>query len=279
MTNDYVVTDGRRRYRVRRDWSRLPDGREFGWISQLAVDRAGAVIAVQRSEPAVLIFAPDGRLDRAWHHPQLPTVHGVFACADGDLLICSFDAHQILRFDRTGRLIRELGRFNEPSWNAPFNHPTGVFEASDGEIYVSDGYGNSCVHRFAAEGRLIRTWGAPGVGPGEFSCPHGIWITPDERVVVLDRDNSRIQLFDREGTLLDIWTGFVKPMGIWGNAAGELYVADQTPRIVRLDRDGRIVGAMRGFTVYPHGLGGDPDGNLFIAEQLPSGVAKYELMG
>lgn len=277
MSEPYVVTDGRHRFRVRRDWARLPDGGSFGWVSQLAVDRAGHVVVVQRNDPAVMIFAPDGRLETAWHHPQLPTVHGVHACANGDLLICSFDAHQVLRFDRSGQLLQEFGRFHEPSWGRPFNHPTGVFEAPDGEIYVTDGYGNACVHRFAADGWLIHSWGEPGVEPGQFSCPHGIWITPDDRIVVLDRDNSRIQVFDRAGTLLAVWPGFVKPMGIWGNAAGELYVADQTPRIVRVDGAGRIVGAMRGFTVYPHGLGGDAEGNLFIAEQLPSGIAKYEL--
>ncbi len=85
-------------------------------------------------------------------------------------------------------------------------------------------------------------------------------------------------MFDTEGVLTSIWTGFVKPMDIWGNAAGDLFVSDQMPRICRVNQAGTIVGAMRGFTAYPHGLWGDRHGNLFIAEQLPAGIAKYELV-
>jgi sugar lactone lactonase YvrE len=278
MSHSFVTTDGVRRYRVERDWAKLPGGMELGPISQLVVRRDGRVVVVQRVAPAVLVFGPDGELEESWHHPQLPSVHGVSLDAEDNLLVTSFDAHQVLRFDRTGRITLELGTFDGPHWAEPFNHPTDIAVAPDGEIYVTDGYGNARVHRFAADGRLIGSWGAPGVAPGEFCCPHGIWITADDRVVVLDRDNSRIQVFDREGKLQTIWSGFVKPMDIWGNAAGDLFVSDQTPRIVRLGADGTFKGAMRAFAVYPHGLWGDAEGNLFVAEQLPSGVAKYNAL-
>lgn len=279
MTRILMTTDGVVRYAVERDWAKLPAGAEFGPISQLAVRRDGRVVVVQRSEPAVLVFAPDGRLETSWHHPQLPSVHGVALDAHDNLFITSFDAHQVLRFDARGAVTLQLGRFDHPAWGAPFNHPTDLAVAPDGEIYVTDGYGNARVHRFAGDGRLIASWGEPGVAPGAFACPHGVWITGDDRVLVLDRDNSRIQVFSRGGDLLAIWTGFAKPMDIWGDAGGELFVTDQTPRIVRLDGTGRVRGAMRAFSVYPHGIGGDGEGNLFVAEQLPSGVAKYRAIG
>jgi DNA-binding beta-propeller fold protein YncE len=273
-----VTTDGSSFYKVIRPWARLPGGREFGPVSQLVADSAGRVIVVQRIAPAVLIFAPDGSLETSWHHPKLASVHGICLCADETLLITSFDLHQVLRFDKTGRLLQELGTFNRPAWNDPFNHPTDVAVAADGDMYVTDGYGNARVHRFGKDGCLIQSWGRPGVAPGEFCCPHGVWITPDNRVVVLDRDNSRAQVFDRDGHLLDVWPGLVKPMDIWGDAGGTLFVSDQTPRIVKLDARGRVAGGMRAFTIYPHGLWGDRAGNLFVAEQLPFGVAKYERM-
>jgi DNA-binding beta-propeller fold protein YncE len=281
---DLVTTDGRRRYRVHRNWARLPPGMEFGTISQLALDAKGRVFVVRRADPAVLVFAPDGAFERSWHHPQLTNVmaggaHGVCVAPSGMLLVTSFDSHQVLGFDSGGRLLLELGRFNEPSWAAPFNHPTDIAVAANGDIFVTDGYGNARVHRFSATGEFITGWGEPGIGPGQFSCPHGAWITADGRVVVLDRDNNRAQIFDQNGRLLDIWTGFVKPMDIWGDASGDLFIADQTPRIARVDGDGRIVGAMRGFSVYPHGIWGDAAGNLYVAEQQPSGVAKYAVSG
>ncbi len=57
---------------------------------------------------------------------------------------------------------------------------------------MADGYGNARVHRFDRDGRLLLSWGQPGTGPGEFSCPHSIWIDAQDRVIVLDRDNNRI---------------------------------------------------------------------------------------
>ena len=33
-----------------------------------------------------------------------------------------------------------------------------------GDLYVSDGYGNSRVHRFSADGTLVQSWGEPGAG-------------------------------------------------------------------------------------------------------------------
>jgi len=272
------LTDGLHSYRAIRPWARMPQGQEIGALSQLIVNDDGYVIACQRSSPAILIFAPDGSLHRAWDHPKLSSVHGIFLCADQTFFVTSFDRHQVLRFDIDGHLLQELGTFDRPTWGAPFNHPTDIGVSSNGDIFVTDGYGNARVHRFDPDGRLLLSWGQPGTGPSEFSCPHGVWINAQDRVIVLDRDNNRIQVFDTEGVLASIWSGFVKPMDIWGNASGEFFVSDQTPRISRVDKSGTIIGAMRGFTAYPHGLWGDRHGNLFIAEQLPAGIAKYELV-
>src|SRR5438477_273239 len=78
--------------------------------------------------------------------------------------------------------------------------------APGGDLYVTDGYGNARVHRFSAEGRLLQSWGEPGAGPGQFNLPHGIAVLADGRVLVADRENDRIQLFDPEGKYLDQWT-------------------------------------------------------------------------
>jgi len=270
-----IVTDGRRRYRVERPWERTPDGFSWGHVSQLCVNAAGEIVVVQRAAPAVVVFRPDGRLARTFHHPQLGSVHGLWPTPDGRLFVATFDCHQVLCFGHGLSLEMELGGFDQPSWGAPFNHPTDVAVARDGEIYVSDGYGNALVHRFAPDGRLIQSWGAPGTRPGQFAIPHAVWVTADGRVLVLDRDNDRIQVFDRSGGLLAVWDGFCRPMDIWGDPAGFFYVSDQTPRITCLDAEGRVVGRCRAFGTYSHGLWGDGKGNLFAAEQGPSRVAKY----
>src|SRR5436309_1949925 len=81
----------------------------------------------------------------------------------------------------------------------------------DGDLSVTAGYGNARDHRFSAEGRLLRSWGEPGAGPGQFNLPHGIAVLADGRVLVADRENDRIQLFDPEGKYLDQWTQVQRP--------------------------------------------------------------------
>ncbi|MCC7428033.1 MAG: hypothetical protein IT557_14115 [Alphaproteobacteria bacterium] len=273
-----VVTDGRRRFRVTRPWERTPPGFAWGKISQLCVSASGEIVVAQRADPALVVFRPDGSHSRSLHHPQLASVHGLWPMPDGRLYVATFDAHQVLCFGPDGTLLQEFGRFDHPSWQAPFNHPTDVSVAADGEVYVSDGYGNARIHRFAPDGRLLQSWGEPGTGPGQFAIPHAVLVTGDGRVLVLDRDNDRIQVFARDGRLLEIWGGFCRPMDIWGDATGHFYVSDQTPRISCLDPAGRVVGRCRAFGTFSHGIWGDAQGNLFCAEQGPSLVAKYTLI-
>lgn len=272
-----VITDGQYRYHADQHWAKLPAGQQFGPISQLAVDASNRVIVVQRDTPAVLVFSHDGTLELAWHHPKLTSVHGLCVAPDESLFIVSFDAHQVLKFSRSGELLLELGKFSSPNWIEPFNHPTDVAVANDGEIYVTDGYGNARVHRFAADGTYIGGWGQHGNKTGEFSCPHGIWIDEDVgRVLAVDRDNDRVQVFDRSGQYLSEWTGFRRPMDIWGTPNGTFYIVDQAPGLSIVDRNGCLRARARMYPTYSHGIGGDANGNLFVAAQGPSRVVRLE---
>lgn len=271
----FVITDGRRRRRVIRPWAKLPAGMEFGPVSRLAVTPDGKVIVVQRTDPAVLIFGPEGDLQNCWHHPRLTSVHGICTAGGNDFWVTTYDAHQVIHFDISGRLIQELGNFNSPRWREPFNHPTGVACGPEGDLYVSDGYGNARIHRFDARGRHLTSWGEPGDGPGGFSTPHSLLLLDDGRVLVVDRDNDRIQIFTDKGVFIEEWCGLCRPMDAWSD--GEtIYVTEQTPRLTVFDRSGKIIGRARTFSVYPHGIAGEKNGSLFLAEQLPSGVAKLE---
>lgn len=274
----FVVTDGAHRYEVVRPWQRPgADGSDIGALSQLALDRRDRVFVLQRSAPHLRIYAADGTLERTFDHPLLTSGHGLFIDAHDQVWITTYDAHQLLVFDAGLNLVRTLGGFNQPNWQAPFNHPTDVFVTPAGEAWVSDGYGNARIHHFAADGRLLQSWGQPGTGPGEFSTPHAIWVLPDGRVLCADRDNDRIQVFDPQGRWLASWTGFVRPMDLWATPDGrDIYVTEQAPRITRLDGNGRIAGRARAFGMYAHGIWGASDGSLFVAEQgATSQVAQY----
>ena len=150
--------------------------------------------------------------------------------------------------------------------------------AVDGEIYVSDGYGNSVVHRFAGDGALRQTWGGRGAGSGEFTTPHCIWVDRMDRVYVADRENNRLQVFDRDGAHLAEWGDFYHPMKIYVDDRDLVFVTDQIPRISVLDPSGELVGRCRGAINGAHGLWGDRAGNLYLAELPPEQVTRLTLL-
>ena len=103
--------------------------------------------------------------------------------------------------------------------------------------------------RFSPDGELLTSWGEAGVGPGEFHLPHGIAVSPDDRVYVCDRENDRIQLFDPDGRYLAEWTDVQRPCHIAFDPDGYAYVAELwrpkgkgsfTHGFMREDHPGRV---------------------------------------
>ncbi len=273
-----VVGLAGRLYRVEQPWGALPPGMTFGIVSKLAVDRRGRVYVFHRGDPPLVTFDSSGVFLSAWGQDLIADAHGIFITPDDRVLLVDRDAHQVLICSLDGTLLDSLGERHRPQWQEPFNHPTDVAVAADGEIYVSDGYGNSSVHRFSAAGELKRTWGRPGTGPGEFSTPHGIWVDRSERVLVGDRENNRLQIFDREGEYLSEWGDFYHPMDIYEDDRGMVFVTDQTPRISVMSPEGRLVGRCGSVFDMPHGVRGNAAGDLFVAENGAGRVTKLALM-
>ena len=198
-SDDLAVVLGDRRYRVERPWGQWPGSMARSQISQLAVNSKGVVYVFQRGEPPVLAFAPSGALQGGLAEGRIADPHGIAITPDDRLLLVDRDAHQVLILTTEGETLATLGERHRPRLGAPFNHPTDAAVTADGEIYVADGYGNSMVHRFAPDGRHLMSFGRPGSGPGEFTTPHAVWVDGSDRVLVADRENDRIQLFDRAG--------------------------------------------------------------------------------
>jgi peptidylglycine monooxygenase len=278
MQETLIVAIGSRRYAVHRDWAKLPSGQAFGFLSDVAVDSEGNVHVGQRTDPAMLVFDAAGRLMRSWGKGEIIDVHGVSATPDGRVLVVDRDAHQVLIHDTQGKRKLALGMRHAPALQAPFNHPTSAAVAPDGDIYVSDGYGNSVVHRFGADGRIKRTWGGRGTGPGQFTTPHAVWIDRRGRVLVADRENNRVQIFDGDGTYLTEWGDFYHPMAIYGDDRDMIYITDQIPRITMLNLEGDLVGRCRGTLNGAHGMSGDATGNFYLSELPPERVTRLTLL-
>ena len=273
MNERFTVVLGERRYAIHRKWARLPAGERFGFISAVIVDDEGRVHVAHRGmDRPILVFERDGTLVGHWGEDEIAEPHYVTRAPDGCFLVADRDAHQVLRFDAGGRLVQTLGRRHWPSFDAPFNHPTCAAVAPDGENYVADGYGNSAVHRFAADGTLLGSWGGRGDVPGAFTTPHAIWIDRLERVLVSDRENNRVQIFDREGHPAAQWGDFYHPMQVWVDDRDLVFVTDQVPRISLLNLKGQLIGRCRGAINGAHGLWGDAEGNIFLAELPPQEI-------
>lgn len=273
-----VVALGDRRYEVERRWCRASGDEPLGFVSDLVVDSRGFVHVGHRGAGSpVLVFDPSGAFVRSWGRGQVADVHYMSIDEDDLILLADRDAHQVLAFDTDGNPRFALGERHAPRWQAPFNHPTAASRAADGEVYVSDGYGNSAVHRFAKDGALLRTWGRPGGRAGEFTTPHCVWADRrTDRVYVADRENDRVQVFDREGAWVAEWGGFHHPMKIYVDDRGLVFVTDQIPRISVLDPSGALVGRCRGAINGAHGLWGDRAGNLYLAELPPEQVTRLK---
>lgn len=278
MTDEVVfAVMADRRYRVERPWGRLPENVRLTAISQLALDSRGRVYVFQRSEPPVVVFEADGAFAGAWGTGRIADAHGIAISGDDRVFLVDRDAHQVLICRTDGTEIGRLGERHRPRFQAPFNHPTDVAVAPDGCIFVSDGYGNSTVHRFSPDGRHDLTWGRPGRGPGEFTTPHAIWVDGRNRVLVADRENDRVQVFDREGKFLAAWGDFYHPMDIYGDADGRIFVTDQIPRLSMLSPDGELIGRCRGVWNGAHGVWGNAAGDVFLAEIQPTRITKLAL--
>jgi sugar lactone lactonase YvrE len=113
--------------------------------------------------------------------------------------------------------------------------PTDMAFAKNGDIFVSDGYGNSRIVHFDKTGKFIKDWGELGSKPGQFSIPHAIAIDSKERLYVADRNNVRVQVFDTAGKLLDVWNNLVTPWGFCMTKDDELWVCGSSPQVWRAD--------------------------------------------
>jgi DNA-binding beta-propeller fold protein YncE len=228
------------RYEALVQWESLPDGWSFVEVAGVATDSQDRVYVFNRGEHPLVIFDRGGRFVSSWGEGQFQRPHGIFIGPD-DAVYCTDDLdHTVRKFTPDGRLLLTLGSSGQPSDTGivgidyrtirragpPFNRPTNLALAPDGSMYVTDGYGNARVHCFAANGRLLFSWGEPGRGPGQFNLPHGIALDRFGRVYVADRENSRIQVFTPEGKFLAEWRDVIRPMQIFIDRRERAFVVE-----------------------------------------------------
>src|SRR5262249_20121611 len=131
-----------------------------------------------------------------------------------------------------GKVLMTIGTPNQPGEDEThMNQPNDVAIAPNGDLYVSDGYGNNRIVVFDKTGKFLRAWGKLGSGQGEFSQPHAVVLDSKGRVYVADRNNARIQIFDDRGKVLDEWRNIITPWAMVMTKNDELYVCGSSPTL------------------------------------------------
>ena len=283
-------------------WGRLPDGWSFVEATSVGVGPRDEVYVFNRGEHSVIVFDREGKFLRSWGEGVFRRPHGITVGPDETLWLTDDLHHTIRQFTNDGKLLLTIGDPDQASTlhgGKPFNRPTHVALCPrTGNVYVSDGYGNSNVHKFDPKGRHLKSWGQPGTDPGCFNIPHNIATDSEGLVYVADRENSRVQIFDGEGRYQAQWSNLHRPCGLHiDRAAGLAYVGElpshlpvnaEVPNIgarvsvVTLKGDlvdrvgGRFAGEKPGEFVAPHGCVVDSRADLYVAEVSWTARGKLE---
>lgn len=276
------VGTGDYQYEPQVDWAQLPAGWSFGWIPAVAVDRQDNVFVYSRSEHPLVVFDREGNFVTSWGEDILKDAHGIYIDTDENIYCTERQTHCVHKFNRDGQLQWTLGTPGVPRPpGVPFNLPTDLALAPDGCFFVSDGYGNFKVHKYSPEGELLKSWGEPGDGPGQFDLVHSVWVSSDYQVFICDRENNRVQIFDGEGRFLNQWPGFLRPETLWFDPNETIFMAEVGHRVSVLDRNGQVLSqwgeageAPHQFRSFPHGIWGDSRGDLYVCEVGSAGQLK-----
>jgi DNA-binding beta-propeller fold protein YncE len=289
-------------FRAVEGWGRLPEGWSFVEATSVGVGPRDEVYVFNRGEHPVIVFDREGNFLRSWGEGVFRRPHGITVGPDETLWLTDDLHHTIRQFTKDGTRLLTIGDPDQPSTlhgGKPFNRPTHVALCPrTGNVYVSDGYGNSSVHKFDPKGRHLKSWGEPGTDPGCFNIPHNIATDAEGLVYVADRENSRVQIFDGEGRYLAQWSNLHRPCGLHiDRAAGLAYVGElpshlpvnaEVPNIgarvsvVTLKGDlvdrvgGRFAGEKPGEFVAPHGCVIDSRRDLYVAEVSWTARGKLE---
>lgn len=244
-----------------------------GTVTAVDVDDDGNVYAFRRDANDVLRLDGDGNLLEVWDQDFAQWAHGIRVSPDGAIWTVDGQGHQIKKWSHDGReLLMTLGDYGVAGETpGRFNRPTDVAFGPDGELFISDGYGNSRVVKYDRNGEFITAWGEPGTGRGQFDLPHTIVVDARNRVLVGDRENARIQIFDLGGNLLEVWDHLGSPYGLAIDDNDRLYVADLVNARIRIARasDGELLETIEE-TKAIHWVAVDGQGNVYAATPAPS---------
>jgi DNA-binding beta-propeller fold protein YncE len=254
----------------------------------IAADGKGTIYLLRASDPPVLIFNREGKLQKTWGSGLFKEAHSIDLDREGNLWITDRADNMVFKFTVDGKQLMALGKKGVAGTNTStdaFNGSSDVAILPNGDFFVSDGQGgNSRVVKFSKDGKFMKIIGGPkGSAPGQFDVPHAIAVDSKARLLVVDEQptskNPRIQIFDQDGKFLEQWAniGLKQPTGIDIAADDTVYIGDMDGNSIIIVKDGKVLDVIGDVQARPHNVALDPrTGVLYFADPITALYAGTE---
>jgi hypothetical protein len=284
---------------------KLPPGLYFGEGIGVATNSKGHVFVYTRSgETRLIEFDQNGAFVRELGQGLYGLIfaHAVRVDRDDNIWVVDEGSNMVIKFNPAGRVVMTLGRRPEAleelanvsgqggytGANKPysFNRPTDVAWDAQGNIFVSDGYGDSRIVKYDKNGRFIKSAGVRGNQPGQLNLPHTLAADAQGNIYIGDRGNARVQVWDNDLNPKTIYDQVGSPWAVCVSPGphqylfvsnsvpdnGDSRVAVQTGEIYKMELDGTILGkfgkagkALKEFSTV-HEIDCRNPNELFVAE-------------
>jgi hypothetical protein len=255
------------------------EGWALGMVSWIAADRNERIYLLQRGDKAdpVIVADRSGKILRSWGKGLYMTPHAIRVDSRGDVWTTDAASSMVYKYSPEGKTLLKIEVGGQPTPCGSFCSTTDIAFAPDGNLFVADGYRNARILEYSPDGKKVREWGSAGTGPGQFRLPHSIQVDEQGIVYVADRENGRIQRFDRRGTYLGEWPQYGKTFGL--KLDGSAMWLSTIPRgpnsapgwLIKVDRtSGKLLGYVE--SSGNHGMDVMSSGDLLQApgpEQIP----------
>lgn len=311
---DPLLGHANKRYRLNTNWSKADVARNpVNDCHEMVQDSKGRIILLtNETRNNVLIYDKGGKLLTTWGS-EYPGAHGLTLFNENGtdvLFICDNKRHQVIKTTIDGKVLlvldypKETGQYSK----AEEYVPTETAIASNGDIYVADGYGKDFIIRYDASGRYIHHFGGKGNEPKHLLNAHGVCVDlrdPKQPcLVVTSRQQNAFKRFTFGGEYIDT----IPLPGAWvcrPVIKGDyLYAAvlqsnsnqwKQSGFVTILDKNFKVVSNLGGseptyvenkldemyqtvkYFQYPHDVCVDDEENLYIAQWNSGKVYPYKL--
>lgn len=271
----------------------FPAGVVMGLPGDLEFDSKGHMWVISRpganvtAEP-VVEFDENGKYIRSFGAGLFGNrPHGIDLDPEGNIWISDGSSHTVVKLSPQGQVLLTLGtkgqrgEWNESAGSRLLYEPNDIAFGRNGDFFVVQGHapgatGNPRVLKFDKTGKFLKTWGGKGAEPGQFQVGHGITIDAKGLLWVSDRENSRIQIFDQDGTFVRQVKYAGLPCSIEIRKDDIIMVNGFTGQILQLDLEGKVLGVYGKMGEFgeAHNVAVNPKGEIFVGD-VTKGILKF----